>query len=633
MSTSRDGLRFLISALLAAGCLALPTLATDYYVRTDGSDNCNGTADLPGSSGSCAFRTITRANFVAGCGDTIHIGPGRFAENTKVLVGDNCSAENPKVFTGSGKGSTFWMGGLTDVNESTCVADSNPNVYRCNVPAGFRSDTAGNPSYCFVQRNSDAVRFLDANGVKGDMVGPVCVTWNTSGPASVSSAPGQVYHDSANNHLYIRPWNDKAPAQADLWAPSAGGYASGADGPVRIDGNHITLEDLTIIGNGYCTIGVRGDYPTLDGIDTYGGMIWVDFTSTGAVLRDIRIQNAYRRPTNNTSATAWGNTNSQVFSMKGDNFLIEDMETYAAREGIGFTGASNGTVNGLFAHGHHNHLLKFIDNAHDIELRDVITYNGQEPVFIECAHNLSFENCTFPFSHIVIQENGGLECSPAVQNLDFHNNAWCGIHFFNQYGPTWAGGGHDLDNNVYMSDSGNCYQNAWVVGAGGIKFSTLSQWQAWNGGDCPTCTRDPNSVTDTVANTWVSYAFEDDTLGVNYDFDLKDTSRAIDLGDPAYGDALDVELVSRSGRPDAGAFESGDDGGGGGGGGPVCGNGTKETGEECDGGDLGGATCSSLGYDSGSLSCSVDCTYDESDCVEENDPPQTPTNLHRTDVK
>jgi len=46
--------------------------------------------------------------------------------------------------------------------------------------------------------------------------------------------------------------------------------------------------------------------------------------------------------------------------------------------------------------------------------------------------------------------------------------------------------------------------------------------------------------------------------------------------------------------------------------GPVCGNGIKESGEECDGTDLGGATCESLGFASGELSCTDQCTFDTS---------------------
>lgn len=45
-----------------------------------------------------------------------------------------------------------------------------------------------------------------------------------------------------------------------------------------------------------------------------------------------------------------------------------------------------------------------------------------------------------------------------------------------------------------------------------------------------------------------------------------------------------------------------------------CGDGTIGIGEECDGSSLGGASCVSLGFTSGSLSCSVSCTFNTTSC-------------------
>jgi hypothetical protein len=48
---------------------------------------------------------------------------------------------------------------------------------------------------------------------------------------------------------------------------------------------------------------------------------------------------------------------------------------------------------------------------------------------------------------------------------------------------------------------------------------------------------------------------------------------------------------------------------------PGCGDGVIETGEQCDGSNLGGSSCSSLGFTSGSLSCSSACTFNTSQCT------------------
>ncbi len=57
---------------------------------------------------------------------------------------------------------------------------------------------------------------------------------------------------------------------------------------------------------------------------------------------------------------------------------------------------------------------------------------------------------------------------------------------------------------------------------------------------------------------------------------------------------------------------------------PVCGDGIVDAGEDCDGNNLNGASCTSLGFDSGLLSCNVNCQFDTGNCVT-NPPPQPQT--------
>lgn len=49
----------------------------------------------------------------------------------------------------------------------------------------------------------------------------------------------------------------------------------------------------------------------------------------------------------------------------------------------------------------------------------------------------------------------------------------------------------------------------------------------------------------------------------------------------------------------------------------VCGDGEVEAPEQCDGSNLDGADCALQGYSWGELVCTVDCTFDESACVDE----------------
>ncbi|MBN2015872.1 hypothetical protein JW766_03485 [Candidatus Dojkabacteria bacterium] len=47
----------------------------------------------------------------------------------------------------------------------------------------------------------------------------------------------------------------------------------------------------------------------------------------------------------------------------------------------------------------------------------------------------------------------------------------------------------------------------------------------------------------------------------------------------------------------------------------TCGNGAIEEYEECDGTNLGGHSCVTLGYDTGTLSCNGNCTFNTSECT------------------
>ncbi len=47
----------------------------------------------------------------------------------------------------------------------------------------------------------------------------------------------------------------------------------------------------------------------------------------------------------------------------------------------------------------------------------------------------------------------------------------------------------------------------------------------------------------------------------------------------------------------------------------VCGNEIKENGEHCDNSDLGGKSCTDLGYNSGTLDCSISCEFNTSSCT------------------
>ncbi len=90
--------------VLALLIVASPAVAgTQYYVRTDGNDNCNGRFNLPGTSGDCAYKTLARAldpNFSPG--DDLQIGAGTYNEKM-VLPPDldrSLTPSDPTVIAG-----------------------------------------------------------------------------------------------------------------------------------------------------------------------------------------------------------------------------------------------------------------------------------------------------------------------------------------------------------------------------------------------------------------------------------------------------------------------------------------------------------------------------------------------------
>ena len=50
---------------------------------------------------------------------------------------------------------------------------------------------------------------------------------------------------------------------------------------------------------------------------------------------------------------------------------------------------------------------------------------------------------------------------------------------------------------------------------------------------------------------------------------------------------------------------------------PSCGDGMLNGGEQCDGAQLGGANCMSQGFDMGVLSCTGQCTFNTSQCMDD----------------
>lgn len=560
MDKKTDHHSFLVVALVGL-FLAQTASAAEYYVRIDGADSCDGKTDRGAGAGSCAVRTIAKANQLAACGDTVRIRAGQFIEG-QIQIANSCADGNVKKFIGAGPDFTIWIAGAVEVNNSACIPDAtHAGVFKCPQPSG--TGTTLSPSICLLQQYTTKVFFQDENGVKGDLVGPLCMTRNTIGAADVAAKEGNYFEDGS--YYWVRPWNDRDPTKAG--SEGAGLVAASSackteeTAAVRITGANVSISDLQMITPCYTAVGipVGGKKVTLQNVHAFGGIVWAFSGSEDITYKKLKVKNALRRPDNTGAVvgTTW-DARSQCMSTSATRFTMEDVETYGCREGFGLSnGANNGTINGLFVHGSFNHGIKIIDSTtHDIVIRDALTYNNQEPLFIECPYNIRIENSTFPFNVpggcVLIQGNPGGCANGTPKGISFYNNIIDCLLWHNYGGDTWAKGGHKLDYNTYVSDNGRGFV---VRNVAADRSMSLAAWQSWGGDPCTDCLRDPHSKVFTRNELYVHYLTQDDRLTANYDFDLRSDSPAAGTASMAWGDGVDMEGVNRSTPRDPGAYD------------------------------------------------------------------------------
>ena len=633
--------------------------ATEYFVRTDGNDACNGRLNTAGASGDCAFRTVGRCELAAGCGDTCRVAAGDFYEQGGIEIRDACTSAAPKRFIGGGRDQTRLFGGLTP--PLSCSPKSGEtNVFVCPMPSGALR-TSSSAQACMVQTPAAPVFLSDENGVKGHLRDYVCLTPASSytsidtnedgrSDSSLSAAAAQgLWHADAGSSSYnIHLWNNEVPSSSvRLHAPTAEALESQVVFYLTPEARFVTIEGMTIVTGSGVGVRVQGSHDvTVQGVDIFTGSLMFDEGASRYTVRDVRVKNNYRRAVgracgSRTMPCSSGWTSSGTAIFRGTNFLIDGFEGYGAREGVSFTSnSSNGTIRNFKTHFHHNHGFKLIDDPHDLRFENCFSYNSQEAVYLmDCAANISFRHCTFDGTFFVLGKYYEGACSSGKSgpsNIEIYNSQIGKVSFANDaFGDPRRGGGFRMDYNVFRSNPAvtvRCdNEGNGDIRDDPIQSLSVSSWQSYS---CPTdcrgggCVRDPHSKASTAAAEFLNPKSQDSSIG--YSFDLKTGAVGIGMGSPDYAPAngKDLDLVTRVGNPDVGGWEYESDVTS-----SVCGNGVKEAGEDCDSTDLGGATCQSLGFESGTLSC-VDCIYRTAACVMPSDAQlQPPAGFDRGDRK
>ncbi len=82
------------------------SFASTYYVRTDGSDSCNGTADAAGSSGNCAKKTIQAGVDLAYAGDTVTVHTGTYTGSSPIFTSARSGSSGSLITVQAASGET-----------------------------------------------------------------------------------------------------------------------------------------------------------------------------------------------------------------------------------------------------------------------------------------------------------------------------------------------------------------------------------------------------------------------------------------------------------------------------------------------------------------------------------------------
>jgi len=241
----------------------------------------------------------------------------------------------------------------------------------------------------------------------------------------------------------------------------------------------------------------------------------------------------------------------------------------------------------------------FVNNTLSIVLAEAINFTIKNNIIIESKSqaislggNVSFPNINVKIFHNTLYNNKAQDIYIGGNNsdIDIKNNLIKktneeAIYFQNL---PYMGEIKNLEMNNNLYDVGGT--DVFVISGFDIStiYYTFSEWQALG--------YEANGL-------WAQ-----DPLFIN---PLADEFY-LQLGSPAIDAGVDVGVIYdfsenlRDALPDIGAYEYREF---------DCGNNTREPGEQCDGVDLNAQTCVSLGYDSGNLNCTAQCSFDTSNCV------------------
>ena len=277
--------------------------ATAYYVRTDGSDNCNGLYNNSGISGNCAWATIQKAANTMLAGDTCSVQSGTYSENNINFANHNVAIYGNGLPTIEGndlifdiKKSNITLSGLKITSHTTkTLGVRDPSI----VPAIhiYQSSSA------FIENN-----VISQVGLSG---------FKVSNPEGGGNTPALYLHNSNNNVI-------KNNTLITHNMESAGIYIAGSTGNTITQNKIKAMQEYSIY------------LPLSSTMSDYNQII--DTSNTG--LNGLPIYYLY----NQNDAVIDGVEVDQIFVAYSDNVTINNISMDNS-DGITFAYVSNSQIN------------------------------------------------------------------------------------------------------------------------------------------------------------------------------------------------------------------------------------------------------------------------------------------------
>jgi len=194
-------MRKILLILLLFLMTVIPASATNYYVRTDGNNACNGLYNNGGSSGNCAWRNIDYAADSARpvtAGDTVYVGSGEYNED--VTFDKSGTAGNYITFvsqtkygaiidgTGAGIGNT-WGSGVVIINNKDYI---NISGFEIRDSPYWGIGVHGGSSYITIHNNY--IHATASSGILADGMDHLTVSYNNM--TNVQTLAGGIGQDN-----------------------------------------------------------------------------------------------------------------------------------------------------------------------------------------------------------------------------------------------------------------------------------------------------------------------------------------------------------------------------------------------------------------------------------------------------